>query len=47
MSSWRYETEQQQRALYDTIGVGEFEELKPYFSDVWIGPPASRTIFVV
>ena len=47
MSSWRNETQDEQRALYDQIGVGEFEEVYPYCSDLWTGPSASGTIFSV
>ncbi len=28
-SSWQYETEAEQRLFYDTIGLGNFTEVKP------------------
>jgi hypothetical protein len=29
-SGWREETEEDQRELYETIGLGRFEEVRPY-----------------
>jgi hypothetical protein len=28
-SSWRYQTEEEQRRIYDEIGVGDFTEVEP------------------
>ena len=30
-SSWRDETEEQQRKFYDEVGMSEFETVEPYF----------------
>src|SRR5262249_7630345 len=29
-SSWRYQTEAEQRAIWDEIGLNDFEDVKPY-----------------
>jgi hypothetical protein len=34
-SCWRDETEEEQRALYDRLELGEFEEVEPHCSDIW------------
>jgi hypothetical protein len=46
-SSWRDETEEEQRALYDRVGVGEFEEVVPHCSPSWIGPSRCGEVFTV
>jgi hypothetical protein len=30
---WREQTEEQQRAIWDEIGLGGFEDVEPYYSD--------------
>jgi len=30
-SSWRYQTKDEQRAIYDAKGVGTFDEVEPYY----------------
>jgi hypothetical protein len=31
-SSWRHETEQEQRQIYDDLGVGLYKEVEPHYS---------------
>jgi hypothetical protein len=30
-SCWRYETEEQQRKIWDEIGLNEFDDVEPYY----------------
>jgi hypothetical protein len=34
-SSWRDETEDEQRALYDQLEMGKFEEVEPHCCPIW------------
>jgi hypothetical protein len=33
-SSWRQQTEEEQRQIYDDLGFGEFQEIRPYFTEL-------------
>jgi hypothetical protein len=39
-SSWRQQTEEEQRQIYDDLGFGEFQEIRPYFLEMGDQLPA-------
>lgn len=42
LTSWRHETEEEQRAQYNDIGMGWFERISPYYSPEPLDNPAEE-----